>query len=123
MRKNTSNLAQLVNNYSNFNYIIIYDPKLKNIVIERLNHKNIYIYYIDRDTYDFIFLYNKSNKFYRFMIRDDKTSTVFTLINDFYDTKVREYFLFSDFLYIHKDQYNYLKGDSEIVDVLKRIDA
>ena len=59
MRKNTSNLAPLVNNYSNYNFIIIYDPKLKDIVIERLNYKNIYIYYIDRDTYDFIFLYNK----------------------------------------------------------------
>jgi hypothetical protein len=123
MRKSSSNLNNLVNNYSNYNYIHIHDPKIKNILIERINYKNIYIYYIDRYTYDFIFLYNKSNKFYRFMIRDDKSSKVFTLVNDFYDTKVRDYFVFSDFLYIHKDQYVNLKGDSEIIDILKRIDT
>jgi hypothetical protein len=122
MRKNISNLLSIVNNYSNYNYIILYDPKLPGIKIERLNYKNIYIYYIDRDSYDYIYLYNKSNKFYRFMIRKDKNDTIFTLVNDFYDTKVKDYFLFNDFEFIHKDNYNFLQNDSDIIDILKKID-
>ena len=122
MRKYSSNAASLINNVNSYNYIIIYDPKLKDIVIERFNFKNIYIYYIDCKSYDFFFLYNKSNKFYRFMIRRDKTTTSFTLINDFFDTKVREYFIFGDFYFISKDQYTHLEGDNDILDVLKRLD-
>ena len=122
MRKYKSNIVSLVNNVNSYNFIIIYDPKLKDIVIERFNHKNIYIYYINRNSYDFIFLYNKSNKFYRFMIRHDKSNASFTLINEFYDTKVRDYFLFSDFPFILKEQYTYLEGDNDILDVLKKLD-
>jgi hypothetical protein len=122
MRKNISNLLQLINNYSNYNYIVLYDPKIINIKIERLNFKYIYIYYIDRNTYDYLFLYNKSNKFYRLMIRTDKTTTIFTLVNDFFDTKVKDYFLFSDFEFIQKDNYSLSKEDIDIIDILKKID-
>ena len=59
MRKYSSNAASLINNVNSYNYIIIYDPKLKDIIIERFNYKNIYIYYVDCESYDFIFLYNK----------------------------------------------------------------
>jgi hypothetical protein len=123
MRKNISNLLPIVNNYFNYNYIVIFDPKLQDIKIERLNYKNIYIYYIDQDSYDYVYLYNKSNKFYRFMIRTDKTTTIFTLINDFFDTKVKDYFLFSEFEYIHKDNYDFFPIDIEILDILKKIDS
>jgi len=122
MRKNISNLLPLVNNYSNYNYIVLYDPKMINIKIERLNFKNIYIYYVDRNTYDYVFLYNKSNKFYRFMIRNDKTNTIFTLVNEFFDIKVRDYFLFSEFKFIQKENYNFLQEDMDIIDILKKID-
>ena len=122
MRKNISNLLSIVNNYSNYNHIVLYDQKCMNTKIERLNFKNIYIYYIDKNSYDYIFLYNKSNKFYRFMIRKDKTNTIFTLINDFFDTKVKDYFLFNDFQFIHKDNYTFSEEDNDMIDILKKID-
>jgi hypothetical protein len=122
MRKNISNLLSIVNNYSNYNHIVLYDQKCMNTKIERLNFKNIYIYYIDKNSYDYIFLYNKSNKFYRFMIRKDKTNTIFTLINDFFDTKVKDYFLFHDFQFIHKDNYTFSEEDNDMIDILKKID-
>ena len=122
MRKYASNAASLINNVNNYNYIIIYDPKRTDIVIERFNYKNIYIYYIDCKLYDFFFLYKKSNKFYRFMIRRDKTISTFTLINDFFDTKVRDYFIFTDFYFVSKDQYTHSESDNDILDVLKKLD-
>jgi hypothetical protein len=122
MRKYLSNAASLINNVNSYNYIIIYDPKLKDIVIERFNYKNIYIYYIDCKSYDFLFLYNKSNKFYRFMIRQDKTGSSFTLINEFFDTKVRDYFIFADFYFISKDQYTHLDEYNDILDTLRKLD-
>jgi hypothetical protein len=122
MRKYSSNAASLINNVNSYNYIIIYDPKLKDIIIERFNYKNIYIYYVDCESYDFIFLYNKSNKFHRFMIRQDKTTSSFTLINDFFDTKVRDYFIFTNFYFIPIVQYSHMDGDNDIIDVLKKID-
>ena len=122
-RRHISPLANLVSNFSNYRYIIVYDIKIPKVRIERANYKNIYIYYIRRATYDFIFLYNKSNKFYRFMIRHDPTTTRFTLVNDFYDIKVRDYFIFEEFKFIHKDHYVMDAADMEVVDVIKRLDA
>jgi len=122
-RRNLSPLALLVTNFNNYRYIIVYDVKIPKVRIERANYRNIYIYYIRRSTYDFIFLYNKSNKFYRFMIRNDTTTSRFTLINDFYDTKVRDYFIFEEFKFIHKDHYVMNTEDMDVVDVVKRLDA
>ena len=68
MRKQNSALANLIINYENYFYIKIIDPRIPEIYIERTNLKNIYIYYVDRKLYDFIFLFNKSNKFYRLII-------------------------------------------------------
>jgi len=122
-RRLQSPLASLVANFPNYRYLVVYDIKIPTVRIERASYKNIYIYYIRRATYDFIFLYNKSNKFYRFMIRNDLASTRFTLVNDFYDMKVRDYFHFEEFKFIHKDQYVMSTEDMEVVDVVKRLDA
>ena len=56
------------------------------------------------------------------MIRQDKTVPSFTLINDFFDTKVRDYFIFTDFYFISKEQYNHLERDNDILDILKKLD-
>lgn len=122
MRREESCLKDLVNNYQNFTYIILHDIRLPGIDIERASYKNIYIYYINRVDYDFIFLYNKSNKFYRLMMRKDRSSKIFTLINDFYDNKVKDYFLFSEFLYLPRESAEIDKSDIELIEILKKID-
>ena len=122
-RKQTSPLAGLVNNYHNYSLMYILDPRLRGLTIERANYKNIYIYYIDRKDYDFIFLYNKSNKFFRLMIRKDKTTKSFTLVNEFFDNKVKDYFQFSEFLYESIEEYTLDPKDIQIVEILKRVDA
>ena len=122
MRKLNSSLANLITNYENYLYMKIIDPRIPEIIIERINLKNIYIYYVDRKLYDFIFLFNKSNKFYRLMIRNCKNSSKFLLVNDFFDLKVREYFNFDDFEYIFRDDYIIPQYDMEIIDILKKID-
>ena len=101
----------------------MFDPKFPGMRIERSNYKNIYIYYIDRETYDYIFLYNKSNKFYRLMIRNDKDTKSFTLVNEFLDNKVKDYFLYDEFLYIPREEYELDQLDNDIIETLKRIDA
>lgn len=123
MRKQLSPLAYLVNNYQNYNFIHIIDPRIKGLTIERANYKNIYIYYIDREHYDFIFLYNKSNKFYRLMIRNNKDTKSFLLVNDFFDTKVQDYFLFDEFLYQSREEFELNTKDAEIIECLKRLDT
>jgi hypothetical protein len=57
------------------------------------------------------------------MIRKDKTNTIFTLVNDFFDTKVKDYFLFNDFQFIHKDNYTFSEEDNDMIDILKKIDT
>jgi len=121
-RKDVSPLAQVVNNYSNYNLIYLYDKRIPNIRIERANYKNIYIYYIDKEEYDYIFLYNKSNKFYRLMIRNDKNTKDFLLVNEFHDTKVQDYFLFDSFIYINKEEYTLNSDDYHILEILRKID-
>ena len=123
MRKSLSPLTNLVNNYTNYNFMIVIVPRAKGLIVERANYKNIYIYYIDRGEYDFIFLYNKSNKFYRFMIRNDKDTKNFTLVNEFLDNKVRDYFLFDEFDYINRDEYEFQQYDIDIMECLKRLDT
>lgn len=123
MRKLTSPLLPLVNNYNNYNLIYVVLPRFDGLTIQRANYKNIYIYYLDRGDYDYIFLYNKSNKFHRFMIRNDKNTKDFTLVNEFLDNKVREYFLFDEFNFILKDEYEFQQGDLEIIEYLKRLDT
>ena len=122
MRKQNSALVNLIINYENYFYIKIIDPRIPEINIERINLKNIYIYYFDRKLYDFIFLFNKSNKFYRLMIRKNKNTSNFLLVNDFFDLKVREYFNFEEFEYIFRDDYIIPQFDMEIIDILKKID-
>lgn len=122
-RKDISPLSQLVNNYHNYSLIYVLDPRFRGTTVERANYKNIYIYYIDRDTYDFIFLYNKSNKFFRFMIRKDKSTKSFTLVNEFFDNKVKDYFLFDEFLYEAIDEYTIEPKDTQVIEILKRLDA
>ena len=122
MRKYNSPLANLIINYDNYFYMKIIDPRIRDIVIERINLKNIYIYYVDKKLYDFIFLFNKSNKFYRLLIRNHKNTSNFLLVNDFFDLKVREYFNFDEFEYIFRDDYIIPQYDIEIIDILKKID-
>ena len=122
-RKQSSQLSTLINNYHNYSLIHILDPRFIGLIVERANYRNIYIYYIDRQTYDIIFLYNKSNKFFRLMIRKDKSTKSFTLVNEFFDNKVKDYFLFDEFLYESHDEYEIDLKDLQVIEILKRLDA
>ena len=56
------------------------------------------------------------------MMRKDRSSKIFTLINDFYDNKVKDYFLFSEFLYLPRESAEIDKSDIELIEILKKID-
>jgi hypothetical protein len=124
--KYNSKLNGIVYNYDDYNFVRILDKKLNKPIeiIERLNQKNIYIYFFEKHDYDTIIFYNKSNKIYRIMVRFDKQSDNFFLINDFLDLKMREYFIFENLvLYnklIHTDISN---NDFNYFDFIKKIDA
>ena len=121
--KNSSKLSSLVLNYSNYNYIRVIYPKLRFIHIERINYKNIYIYYISRGEHvNYIFMYNKSNKFYRLMVRKIHTTNHYIQIGDTIDSKVREYFNFDQFEFIQRDVYELPTIDYRIIEILKQTD-
>jgi hypothetical protein len=121
--KNSSKLASLVVNYSIYNYIRVIYPKLRFIHIERINYKNIYIYYISRgDNMNYIFMYNKSNKFYRLMIRKLNSTSHYIHIGDSFDPKIREYFNFDQLEFIHRDTYELPTIDFRIIEILKQTD-
>ena len=124
--KYNSKLNGIVHNYDEYNYVRILDKKLnKQIeIIERLNQKNIYIYFFEKQDYDTIIFYNKSNKIYRIMIRFDKQSNDFYLINDFLDLKMREYFLFENLVLYNKlTHIDISNNDFNYFDFVKKIDA
>ena len=120
MRKLDSQIYHFVNNVNSYNFIII---NYKGNLIERFNNKNIYIYLIktsqNRD--DLVYLYNKSNKYYRLIIKN-KDEPVFTLVNEYYDVKVKDFFLFSDLLFQNRDEYPLSNFESEIIEIIKKID-
>ena len=121
--KNSSKLALLVVNYPIYNYIRVIYPKLRFINIERITYKNIYIYYISRgDNMNYIFMYNKSNKFYRLMIRKLNYKTHYIQIGDSFDPKIREYFNFDQLEFIHRDMYELPTIDFRIIEILKQTD-
>jgi hypothetical protein len=124
--KYNSKLKGLVYNYDDYSYVRILDKKQnKQIeIIERLNQKNIYIYYFEKQDYDTIIFYNKSNKIYRVMVRFDKQSSNFYLINDFLDLKMRDYFLFENLvLYNNLNHTDISINDFNYFDFIKKIDA
>jgi len=124
--KYNSKLKSLVYNYDDYSYVRILDKKQnKQIeIIERLNQKNIYIYYFEKQDYDTIIFYNKSNKIYRVMVRFDKQSSNFYLINDFLDLKMRDYFLFENLvLYNNLNHTDISINDFNYFDFIKKIDA
>ena len=121
--KKASKLSDLVINYQYYNYVRIIYPKLRFIHIERINCKNIYIYYISRGEHiNYIFLYNKSNKFYRLMMRKLHTEKHYILLGDFFDTKLREYFNFVEFEFMSSESYELPTIDTRIIDILKQTD-
>jgi len=121
--KNSSKLASLVVNYSLYNYIRVIYPKLRFIHIERINYKNIYIYYISRgDNINYIFMYNKSNKFYRLMVRNLNSTSHYIQIGDSFDPKIKEYFNFEQLEFIHRDTYELPTIDCRIIEILKQTD-
>lgn len=121
--KNSSKLASLVVNYTIYNYIRVIYPKLRFIHIERINCKNIYIYYISRgDNMNYIFMYNKSNKFYRLMVRKLNSTSHYIQIGDSFDPKIREYFNFDQLEFIHRDTYELPTIDCRIIEILKQTD-
>ncbi len=121
--KNSSKLASLVVNYPTYNYIRVIYPKLRFIHIERINCKNIYIYYISRgDNMNYIFMYNKSNKFYRLMVRKMNNVNHYIQIGETVDTKIREYFNFDQLEFIHRDTYELPTIDCRIIEILKQTD-
>jgi hypothetical protein len=121
--KNSSKLASLVVNYTIYNYIRVIYPKLRFIHIERINCKNIYIYYISRgDNMNYIFMYNKSNKFYRLMVRKLNSISHYIQIGDSFDPKIREYFNFDQLEFIHRDTYELPTIDCRIIEILKQTD-
>lgn len=121
--KNSSKLSPLVVNYSNYNYIRVIYPKLRFINIERINCKNIYIYYISRgDHVNYIFMYNKSNKFYRLMVRKIHTTNHYIQIGDSFDPKLKEYFNFDQFEFMQRDTHDLPTIDNRIIEILKQTD-
>ena len=124
--KLSSKLKDIVNNYDEYNYVRILDKKTNKPIeiIERLNQKNIYIYYFERQDYDTIIFYNKSNKIYRIMMRFDKNSSNFYMMNEFLDVKMREYFNFENMCLYIKSQHNEVSCyDLNYFDFIKKIDA
>lgn len=119
-------LNGIVYNYDDYNYVRILDKKInKQIeIIERLNYKNIYIYYLNKQDYDTIIFYNKSNKIYRIMVRFEKQSKNFYLLNDFLDLKMKEYFNFENYYLYNKSIHNQISNiDLNYFDFIKKIDA
>lgn len=121
MRKLDSQLFKLINNVNNYNFIII---NYKGIEIERFNNRNIYIYFIklSNKTDDIIFVYNKSNKYYRLIIKDKKDDQNLTLVNDFFDSKVKEYFSISELAFLNRDDYPMSDNENEIIEIIKKMD-
>ena len=124
--KLNSKMKDIINNYDDYNYVRILDKKTSKPIeiIERLNQKNIYIYFFEKTEYDTIIFYNKSNKIYRIMLRFNRETKDFYMINEFLDLKMKEYFNFENiFLYnklIHNDISVY---DLNYFDFIKKIDA
>jgi len=121
MRKLDSQLFKLINNVNNYNFIII---NYKGIEIERFNNRNIYIYFIklSNKKEDIIFVYNKSNKYYRLIIKDKKDEQNLTLVNEFFDCKVKDYFVISDLSFINKDDYPLSDTENDIIEIIKKMD-
>jgi hypothetical protein len=121
MRKLDSQLFKLINNVNNYNFIII---NYKGIEIERFNNRNIYIYFIKlmNKNDDIIFIYNKSNKYYRLIIKDKKDDQNLTLVNDFFDSKVKDYFSVSELAFINRDDYPISDNENEIIEIIKKMD-
>ena len=121
MRKLDSQLFKLINNVNNYNFIII---NYRGIEIERFNNRNIYIYFIKliNKNDDIIFVYNKSNKYYRLIIKDKKDDQNLTLVNDFFDSKVKDYFSISELAFINKDDYPISDKENEIIEIIKKMD-
>ena len=121
-----SKLKDIVNNYDDYNYVRILDKKTNKPieVIERLNQKNIYIYFFEKPEYDTIIFYNKSNKIYRIMLRFDKTTNEFYMINEFVDLKMKEYFNFENIILYNKLIHTEISCyDLNYFDFIKKIDA
>ncbi len=121
MRKLDSQLFKLINNVNNYNFIII---NYKGIEIERFNNRNIYIYFIKllNKTDDLIFVYNKSNKYYRLILKDKKDDQNLTLVNDFFDSKVKEYFSIAELAFLNRDDYPMSDNENEIIEIIKKMD-
>jgi hypothetical protein len=122
MRKLDSQLFKIINNVNNYNFIII---NYKGIQIERFNNRNIYIYFIKllNKKDDIVFVYNKSNKYYRLIIKDKKDDQNLTLVNEFFDSKVKDYFSISDLAFINRDDYPMSDTENEIIEILKKMDS
>jgi hypothetical protein len=122
MRKLDSQLFKLINNVNNYNFIII---NYKGIQIERFNNRNIYIYFIKslNKKDDIVFVYNKSNKYYRLIIKDKKDDQNLTLVNEFFDSKVKDYFSISDLAFINRDDYVMSDTENEIIEIIKKMDS
>ena len=124
--KLNSILKGIVFNYDDYNYVRILDKKInkQSEIIERLNYKNIYIYYLDKQDYDCIIFYNKSNKLYRIIVRFEKQTKNFYLLNDFLDLKMKEYFNFENYYLYNKLIHNQISNpDLNYFDFIKKIDA
>jgi len=124
--KLNSKLKDIVLNYDEYNYVRILDKKTSKPieVIERLNHKNVYIYFFEKSNYESIIFYNKSNKVYRIIVRFDKSSNDFYMINDFLDIKMKDYLNFENIILYNKLQHNEISAyDLSYFDFIKKIDA
>jgi hypothetical protein len=124
--KLNSKLKEFVNNYNDYTYVRILDKKTNKPIeiIERLNYKNIYIYLFEKNNYDALIFYNKSNKIYRIMLRFDKYNNDFYMLNDFLDVKMKEYFNLEN-IYLYNKSVNHEINDYDLnyFDFIKKIDA
>lgn len=124
--KLNSKLKDIVLNYDEYNYVRILDKKTSKPIeiIERLNLKNIYIYFFEKSDYETIIFYNKSNKVYRIIVRFDKSSTDFYMINEFLDLKMKEYFNIDNIIVYNKLAHIEISAyDFNYFDFIKKIDA
>ena len=124
--KSNSKLKDIVLNYDDYNYVRILDKKTSKPIeiIERLNLKNIYIYFFEKSEYETIIFYNKSNKVYRIIVRFDKSSDDFYMINDFLDLKMKEYFNIDNIIVYNKLSHIEISAyDLNYFDFIKKIDA
>ena len=124
--KLNSKLKDIVLNYDEYNYVRILDKKTSKPIeiIERLNLKNIYIYFFEKSDYETIIFYNKSNKVYRIIVRFDKLSTDFYMINEFLDLKMKEYFNIDNIIVYNKLAHIEISAyDFNYFDFIKKIDA